>query len=236
MNPQQSIFDGYDGYGVYEYSGMDGTLLSRRRRHAFDGTQIARRRKMYGYGLGQVPMLNCPEGQWGSPDLGFPCQPLGMPLPVPPPSSPAVAFCPPGQIGLPPTIPCITWPGATSPVPPQMINPCGPDQFGWPQFGIPCMTAVLPGPCPAGTVGIPPNCVSGVPVPQPAPTGPPSPPSPAPPPPVPPPSKAAAPVSENKWLVPAAIGAGALVLVLVLAGKPKRTTPNRRRRYKRKAA
>lgn len=102
---------------------------------------------------------------------------------------------------------------------------------------------VLPGPCPAGTFGIPPNCfamptgatipgaatppVTGIPIPVPLPGQ-------APPPVTPPPvsQASAAGSSTPEWLIPAAVGVGLVALLAVASGK-KRATPNRRRRSRR---
>ena len=237
----------FDAYGHYEYNGLGQTMAggprgTQKPRAAYPVATYWTGRGIQGFGqaaapsncgtvqfpqpcapapTGQEPMLNCPDGQWGSPVLGIPCQAIpGVPQSSPPPAT--ASPCPQGQMGFPPLLPCMQVPGQPTTAPPQMANPCGPNQVGWPPT-IPCMTVVLPGPCPPGTVGVPPNCIS-------VPAGPAQQPQPAPPPasttplpapqPVPAPSQAAA-VTTN-WALPVAIGAGVLAVVLVVAAKKKK--------------
>jgi len=175
------------------------------------------------------------------------------------PSGPASQPCPPGQIGWPQAgIPCTPIPGQPQAAPPISAPQCPPGQIGWPQLGIPCQVVNVPGApptpaglpapqvgaqCPPGQIGWPQLGIPCTPIPQ-APSGQTPPPvtvTPAAPPPAkrPAPGKVCGPLTFGckvpSWAVPAALGVGALVVLGVMMKKPKRATPNRRRRH-RKAA
>lgn len=161
----------------------------------------------------------CPPGQLGWPQAGIPCTPIsGQPQSAPPS---VASQCPPGQIGWPQLgIPCTAIAGVPGvpPTPaglpaPQLQSQCPPGQVGWPQLGIPC--TVIPT---SATPGAPPPPVVVTPA-------------------APPPAARPAPGKAGvlggglpSWALPAALGVGALIVIGIVMSKPKRATPNRRKR------
>jgi len=163
------------------------------------------------FGQPQSASTSCPPGSTPFVDpLGsgvFVCLPAGSPPPIPvPPPAPGVTSCPDGSTGVPPF--CFTMPA----VPGGAVPPSP---------GVPTFSST---PCPPGTMGVPPVCIptqqaqpgGAGPIPAPAPT---------------PAAQAAAPAPSTTpaWLVPVAVGVGALALFALVVRKPHRATPNRRR-------
>lgn len=158
----------------------------------------------------------CPQGQIGWPPLGVPCTQIpGQPQSAPPSAAPQ---CPDGQIGWPSMgLPCIAVPNAPQSAPPAAMNACPPGQIGWPP-AVPCMSIPV---LPAAPGTIPQPSIPGV-----VPTPVPPPPAPAPSSPLP---AVAAGGKTPGWVMPVAVGVGAVALVVLLS-KPRRARANRRRR------
>jgi hypothetical protein len=167
-----------------------------------------------GQGAGPAPLPSgCPSGQIGFPSLGIPCTAIpGQPQSSPPAAPPQ---CADGQTGWPLFgIPCLAVPTAPQSAPaPTTPNQCPPGQIGWPAQGIPCMSIPV---TPTGPITPPPG-------PRPV-----SPIIPPPPPATPKPAPVVQASATPKWVVPVAIGVGAVAL-LAMFSKPRRARPNRRR-------
>jgi len=201
--------------------------------------QQRRARRVGMHGFGALP------GDEGCPPLASRFGiPGGTCFPIFGGTSASVVSCPPGSspsmdpLGSGFYVCMPAGAGQPQPVPPPAPSP-----------------GVLPGPCPTGTIGVPPYCFTmpaGAP-PAPPPAAPPlvkgtcppgtwGPPGfcvPFQPPPSPPPAPAstppvaqaaaAAPSPTPAWLVPVAVGVGALALIAIFAAPKMRATPNRRR-------